>query len=168
MAPARSRLEMAREPVDGLSKGYESLVKRLASLPLHRDWQQADMLPGLHSDAEGLRERVDLCLSVLRAELESLQSRALPVEQVRAGETHCAACGRVVPKAPFCPQCGAVQAAVIACPQCGEKNLLPLHFFPEAVPSSRELFCASCGTALTAVVRALRPDGTLPGSGNPT
>ncbi len=35
-----------------------------------------------------------------------------------------------------------------------------LHFFPEAIPSSKELFCTSCGAGLTPVIRALRPDGT--------
>jgi len=155
-APPRSRLELAKEPVERLSRGYEELVKRLALLPIQRDWQQTDLLPGLQRDAESFRERVDLCLSCLRAELESIRAPTVPVEQVREGETHCAACGRAVPKAPFCPQCGAVQAAVIVCPQCGERNVLPLHFFPEAIPSSKDLFCTSCGAGLTPVVRALR------------
>src|SRR5439155_9919319 len=113
------------------STEYEELLKRLAALPVHRDWLQADLLAGLQKDAEGFRERVDLRLACLQAELESLRTSASSVEQVRAGETHCAACGRTVPKAPFCAQCGSVQPVVVVCPECGEKNVLPVRFFPE-------------------------------------
>jgi hypothetical protein len=156
LAPARSRLEAAREPVQGLDKEYEELLKRLAALPVQRDWLQADLLPALQRDAEGLGERVDLCLSRLRAELEGLQAPAIAREQIPEGETtHCAACGRTVPRAPFCQHCGAVQAVVIVCPECGEKSALPVHLFPEGIPSARELFCTHCGASLTGLVQSL-------------
>ena len=166
-APARSRLQMAREPEPRLSKQYEELLKRLTALPVHRDRQQIDPLPGLQRDAEGFRERVDLCLACLRAELESIQAPAVAAGPLREGEIHCAACGRTVPKAPFCQQCGALQPLVIVCPECGEKNVLPVHFFPEGVPSSKELFCTSCGGVLTALVQVPRtglehPEKTSP------
>lgn len=72
------------------------------------------------------------------------------------GETHCAACGRTVPKSPFCQQCGCVQPLAVVCPKCAEKNLLPVHLFPEGVPSSKELFCTNCGSALTVLLRMPR------------
>jgi prepilin-type N-terminal cleavage/methylation domain-containing protein len=157
MAPARSRLETAREPVQGLAREYEELLRRLAVLPVQRDWLQTDLLPGLQRDAEGLRERVDLCLSCLRAELENIQPSTPSREPTRDGETHCAACGRSVPRAPFCQHCGSLQALVVACPECGEKNVLPLHLFPQGVPAARELFCTRCGALLTGLVQLARP-----------
>jgi hypothetical protein len=152
-APARSRLAVARGPVPTLTKEYEELLKRLAALPVQRDWQQPDLLSGLQRDADALRERVDLCLTCLRAELESIQPPTRTIEEVREGELHCAACGRTVPKAPYCPQCGSVQPVMVVCPECGDKIVLPVHFFPAGVPSSRELFCANCGAILTALLR---------------
>lgn len=153
MAPARSRLQAAIEPVPGLSKGYEDLLKRLATLPVQRDWQQPALLPGLQRDAEAFGERAEVCLACLRAELESVRGPAVSAALAGEGETHCAACGRVVPKAPFCQQCGCEQPVVIVCPECKEKNVLPVHFFPEGVPASKELFCVGCGAVLTAMVR---------------
>jgi prepilin-type N-terminal cleavage/methylation domain-containing protein len=155
-APARSRLEMAREPVPALAREYEELLKRLAALPVQRDWLQTDLLPGLQREAEGFRERVELCLACLRAELEGVRAPAISPEPARAGETHCAACGRTVPRAPFCAQCGAVQPVTVVCPECGEKDVLPAHFFPAGVLPPRELFCTNCGALLTALVRAPR------------
>ncbi len=156
-APARSALEAAREPVPGLGNEHEELLKRLAALPVHRDWPHTDLLTGLQRDVEGFRERVDVSLARLRAELEN--SRAPAVVGAPAGETHhCAACGQAVVKAPFCQQCGAVQPVVIVCPQCGDKNVLPVHFFPNGVPSAKELCCTSCGATLTAMVRLPRTD----------
>jgi hypothetical protein len=132
-APARSRLEMAREPVPALAREYEELLKRLAALPVQRDWLQTDFLAGLQREADGFRERVELCLACLRAELVGVRAPAVTPEPARPGETHCAACGRTVPRAPFCAQCGAVQPVTVVCPECGETNILPVHFFPTGV-----------------------------------
>jgi hypothetical protein len=156
LAPARARLEAAREPAQGLSKEYEELLKRLGALPVHRDWQQTDLLPGLQRDTEEFRERLDLCLARLRAELEEVRASVSSGAQAREGETHCAACGRAIPRAPFCQQCGSVQPVDIVCPECGEKNSLPVHFFPEGVPPFKALFCTRCGALLTALVRVPR------------
>jgi prepilin-type N-terminal cleavage/methylation domain-containing protein len=157
MAPARSRLEVAREPVEGLSKEYEALLTRLAALPARREWQLGDFLPALQRDAEGFGERLDLRLACLRAELEHTgASVQVPTEPPREGDHHCAACGRAVPRAPFCPQCGSVQPVVIVCPKCGERDVLPAHFFPTGVPSARELFCTRCGGVLTGLVQVPR------------
>ncbi|NLY02154.1 MAG: prepilin-type N-terminal cleavage/methylation domain-containing protein [Rhodopirellula sp.] len=155
-APARSRLQTAGEPVPGLSKEYEDLLKRLSWLPAHHRGQETGLLSSLQSDAEGFRERVDLALASLRAELESIRASVISTEPARAGETHCAACGRTVPRAPYCGQCGSIQPVVLVCPQCGEKNLVPVHFFPEGMPPPKELFCTSCGTVLTAMMRMPR------------
>jgi competence protein ComGC len=152
LAAARSRLEVAREPVAGLGKEYEELLKRLAALPVQRDWQQTDLVPNLQKEAAAFRERVDLCLANLGAELAKVQSPAPAGEPTRAGDVHCAACGRTVPGAPFCMLCGAVQPVVIACPACGDRNALPLHLFPAGVAPSRELFCTRCGAELTGLV----------------
>src|SRR5205823_5813730 len=59
---SRSGLEAACEPVAGLAKEYDEFVKRLLMLPTVRDWLQLDVLPSYRSDAEALRERVDLRL----------------------------------------------------------------------------------------------------------
>jgi hypothetical protein len=159
MAPARSRLEVAREPVQTLGREHEELLKRLAALPLQRNWLEADLVAPLQRDAEAFGDRVDLCLAGLRVELESLQPPATPAAPAAEGETHCAACGRTVPRAPFCQQCGAMQPVAVVCPQCGEKNLLPVHLFPQGLPPSGELFCTNCGATLTALVRV--PPGGL-------
>jgi hypothetical protein len=158
-APARARLKAARESVRGLTREHEELLNRLSSLPVYRDWQLSHLLPDLKKDAHALGERVNLCLLRLRAELTDILASDATGEPVRAGQTHCAACGRTVPRAPFCQQCGAVQAVAIVCPQCGEKNLLPAHLFPPGGPLSRELFCTGCGTVLTGMVRLPQPAG---------
>jgi hypothetical protein len=143
-----------RETTQALGREYDGLLRRLDALPLQRDRFQADLLPALRKDAEALRERVDLALAALRSEREAVRAATAPAEPGRAEETHCAACGRDVPSAPFCLQCGAVQPAVVACPRCGEKTVLPLHLFPGAAPATRQLFCTKCGTDLTALARA--------------
>jgi prepilin-type N-terminal cleavage/methylation domain-containing protein len=153
MAPARSSLEDARGPVQGLSIEYEALLKRLPTLPLVRDWQLADLLVNLQRDAEAFRERVDLCLACLRAELENIRASTSPGEQIREDQTHCAACGRTVPRAPFCQQCGSAQAVVVVCPECGDKSVLPIHWFPEGASAFGELFCTSCGAVLTGKIQ---------------
>jgi hypothetical protein len=155
-APARSRLEMTKEPAQALSKQYEDLLKRFSSLPIHRDWTLSGVLPSLEQDAEGLRERVDQCLASLSADLAAIQAPAVPAEHVREGETHCAACGQSVSKAPFCQQCGGQQPLVVVCPECQATNVLPVHLFPEGVPSGKELFCTGCGSVLTGLVRSPR------------
>ncbi|NUQ61341.1 MAG: prepilin-type N-terminal cleavage/methylation domain-containing protein [Pirellulales bacterium] len=152
----RSRLETAREPVQGLNKEYEEMQKRFSWLPVQGDSQHMGLVTGLRNDAEAFRERVELALEYLRVELKSVEAPASSPEQAREGKTHCAACGQTVPKAPFCAQCGSVQPVLLACPRCGERNVLPVHFFPEGVPSSKELFCIRCGEILTALVRAVR------------
>ncbi len=157
-APVRSRIQTAREPVPGLGKEYEELLKRLSWLPAHPPWPQTDVLSSLRSDAEGFRERVELALARLRAELESIQPSAASAEPDRKGQTHCAACGRTVPRAPFCAQCGSLQPVLVVCPQCGERNVLPVHFFPEGTPSSTELYCTRCGEVLTNLVRMPRTE----------
>jgi hypothetical protein len=152
-APARSRLQMAGEAVPTLVKEYEQLLTRLGVLPVARDWQQLENLSGLQREADAFRERVDLRLACLRAELEGSQpAAAAPAEPSRAGDIHCAACGRSVPAAPFCQQCGAVQALVVVCPKCGEKDVLPMHYIPGGIPSGKELFCTNCGATLTPLV----------------
>jgi prepilin-type N-terminal cleavage/methylation domain-containing protein len=157
-APARSRLEMARGAVQGLTKEYEELLKRLVALPVQREWQQIDLLPGLQQDVERFRERLDLVLTCLRAELETTQvPTPVSAAEARDGETHCAACGRIVPRAPFCQQCGSVQPVMLACPKCGQQATLPVHFFNDGASPSRELYCTSCGTTLTSMVRVPRP-----------
>lgn len=155
-APARSRLEMAKEPAQAINKQYEDLLKRLSSLPIQRDWVLSGVLPSLEREAEGLRERVDLCLASLSAELATIQAPAASAEQVREGETHCAACGQIVPKAPYCQQCGAQQPLVVVCPECQATNTLPVHLFPEGVPAGKVLFCTGCGSIVTGLVRVPR------------
>jgi prepilin-type N-terminal cleavage/methylation domain-containing protein len=156
MAPARSRLEVAREPARALSKEYEALLQRLATLPVVRDWQQADLLPSLQKDADALREQVDLRLACLRAEMENIQPPVTAVEQPTEGENHCPACGQITPQAPYCQHCGAVQPVLIVCPGCGDRNVVARHLFPQGVPPHGELFCTRCGAVLTGSVRGPR------------
>lgn len=155
-SPAQSGLAAAREPVQGLTQGYEELVRRLAALPVRREWAQSELLPSLQREAEVFRDRVDLALACLRAELQSTQPPAAGPEHPGEGQTHCAACGRTVAKAPYCQQCGAVQPAVLTCGECGQTNVVPIHLFPEGGPAARELFCTNCGASLTAVLAATR------------
>ena len=166
-AAARSRLEVAREPVQRMSGEYEGLLMRLRALPVCRDWLQSDLLPALQRDAEVFREQVGLRLACLRAELETVRGPTASVEQAGEGENHCAACGLTTPRAPFCLHCGSVQPVKVVCPGCGEKDVLPLHFFPEGIPPTRELFCTRCSTVLTGMVRAPRP-GSIPSGEKPS
>ena len=92
----------------------------------------------------------------LCAELEGIHARGSLVEQVREGEIHCVACGRTVPKAPFCQQCGCLQPLVLVCLECGEKSVLPVHFLPGGASFAKQLFCAVCGSVLTAQVHLPR------------
>jgi hypothetical protein len=156
MSPFRSKLKAAVEPVKRLNKEYQELLKRAEALPIHRDLALADMVPFLQKDANDFRERVDASLACLRAELEIVRGEAAPVEQVLQEQTHCAACGQNVPKAPFCLECGSIQPIVIVCAECGEKDVVPAHFFPEGALASKEFFCSGCGAVLTGKLRVPR------------
>jgi hypothetical protein len=145
----RARLELARASVPGLTREYDELATRLAMLPVREEWQQPDLIPTLRKAAEDLRERTESRLASLRAELDA----ARPPAQSRDGETHCAACGLLVPRAPFCQRCGAVQPVDVVCPGCGLVSTLPSHLIPGGVSGACELFCTRCGTGLTAQVR---------------
>jgi prepilin-type N-terminal cleavage/methylation domain-containing protein len=151
-----------RESVQVLGHEYAELLRRFDALPLQRDRFQADLLPALRKDMEALGERVGLAQAVLRSQRQALQTAGTSAEAGPEGRTHCAACGRDAPRAPFCPQCGAVQPVVLACPQCGEKSQLPLHLFLGGTPATRELFCTRCGTNLTALARGagVRSEGS--------
>jgi prepilin-type N-terminal cleavage/methylation domain-containing protein len=153
---ARSRLQAARKPVDDLNREHGELLMRLAVLPVRRDWLQPDLVPALKSDADALGHRLDQALACLKAELQNVRPTTSTTEQPREDQTHCAACGQVVPRAPFCLQCGSLQPVVIACPECETTNALPVHLFPDEVPSSKDLFCSRCGTVLTGMVRRRR------------
>lgn len=155
-AQVRSRLDIARKPVDDLSREHGELLQRLANLPVKRDWLQPDLVPALKTDADALGERIDQARASLNAEMQNVRPPASLIEQPREDQTHCAACGQVVPRAPYCLQCGSLQPVVIACPECQATNVLPVHLFPEDVPSSRDLFCSQCGTILTGMVRRRR------------
>ncbi len=153
MDASRSRLRIARDPVNGLGAEYEELLKRLTDLPVHRDWQQVDLVPTLQQDLEAFAARVDVCLRGLRTELETLKSAVTSGEPAREGPIHCAACGQSVPRSPFCSQCGAIQPLTVVCPGCGETNDLPVHFFPPGVVATRSLFCTGCGTNLSSLIQ---------------
>jgi len=163
-APARSRLKFAKDPVPALSHEYEELLKRLVALPVRRDWQQPDLLPGLQQETEGFRDRVEQSLTHLRAELAGVQAASPSPEATEDGATHCAACGQSVPKAPYCSRCGSTQPVVAVCPECGDRVVVPIHFFPEGVPPARELCCTRCGAILTEMVRTQSPSNGRSGT----
>jgi prepilin-type N-terminal cleavage/methylation domain-containing protein len=154
LAPARTRLEFALGPVAGLGKEHEELLKRLSIIPVQRDWLQAEVLPALQRDADAFQERLDLALTNLRTELDSARGFVPHAGvAVHDTETHCAACSRTVPRAPFCQQCGSAQPVDIVCPQCGLQTAFPIHLLTQGVPTSRELFCTRCGALLTGLIR---------------
>ena len=121
-----------------LSNEYDELLKRLNAVPVQRDWLQVDLVPSLQRDAEAFRDRLDAALAT-----------SAPVVGADTGDqTHCAACGRTVPRSTFCQQCGARQAATVKCGRCGEKTVVPIHLFPNGKPPAAELFCTTCGTTI--------------------
>ena len=129
-----------------LSNEYEELLKRLAAVPVQRDWLQVDLVPQLQRDAEAFRERLDAALANVAPEAAAVPS----------DHTHCAACGRTVPRATFCQACGSRQAATVTCGRCGEKTVLPVHWFPDGKPPVGELFCTHCGSTISGAVSAAR------------
>jgi hypothetical protein len=112
-------------------------------LPSQRDWLQADLLPNLRAEAEGLRERLDATLPALAVDEAPASA---PTAGGTAAEHHCAACGHAVPPAPFCSHCGSRQAVEATCGQCGTRTLLPMHLLPSGISSA--LFCTHCGAAM--------------------
>lgn len=143
--PLRAKLEYARNAAQTLDAEHTEILRRLASLPPRRDWQLPDDLPNLQREVEGFRTRSEQTLASLGAELDRDNAES---DQITPTVRHCSACGRSVPRAKFCQECGAVQSLLIGCPSCGDKNVLPIHLFPEGVPATKGLFCACCGTEL--------------------
>jgi hypothetical protein len=131
-----------------LSNEYDELLKRLAAVPVQRDWLQVDLVPQLQRDAEAFRERLDAALADVMPAAEAAAAQS--------DQTHCAACGRTVPRATFCQACGSRQAATVTCGQCGEKTVLPIHWFAEGKPPAGELFCTNCGSTISGAVSAAR------------
>lgn len=144
----RTRLERAREPVDGLEKEYEDLTKRLSYLPDERMWQSDETCSALEQKANAFEDRLEPVLASLQSELDIVQSllksRDLPA---RDGEIHCLTCGHVVPDAPFCQNCGSPRPLIVACGGCGQRVILPVHLLAEG-EQDRALFCTRCGLRL--------------------
>jgi hypothetical protein len=126
-----------------MSTEYDALVKRLVTVPLQRDWIQIDLLPQLQKEAANFRARVERAAAIAPATAASEGDR-----------THCAACGRDVPRAGFCQRCGVRQAMDVACRQCGDRTVLPVHYVPDGVLPAKELFCTRCGASLTPLAAA--------------
>jgi len=127
-----------------LSNEYDELLKRLAAVPVQRDWLQVDLVPQLQRDAEAFRERLDAALANVTPAAEA--------GTATSDQTHCAACGRTVPRATFCQACGSRQAATVACGHCGEKTVVPIHWFADGRPPAGELFCTHCGNTIGSAI----------------
>jgi prepilin-type N-terminal cleavage/methylation domain-containing protein len=150
LAPARARLESAREPVEGLRKAYEALTKRLSYIPSEPSWEAADTCSSLERDADAFRDRLEPHVARLKAEVAGYQAaRKSAAPAANGGEAHCAACGRAAPGAAFCPHCGSALPTPATCAGCGERIVIPVHLVPED-RQGRALHCPRCGTRLLA------------------
>jgi prepilin-type N-terminal cleavage/methylation domain-containing protein len=148
LAVARTRLAKAREPLASLRKDHEELAKQ-AAVP--RPWIPELGVAGLRPlerDAAALADRLRPHRELLQRELAAfLEARRALAGPATGGQSHCTACGRSVPEAPFCPQCGAPRAALLACPECRREVTVPRHLL-QASNTAPRLFCAACGTAM--------------------
>jgi hypothetical protein len=111
------------------------------------------LLPNLRRDSETLKEKLATHLAALHPDGARTFAEAPVVSETSTTRHHCAACGHLVPKAPFCQQCGATQPMALACPGCDMTHNLPLHFLSKEAPPTKDLFCTQCGTNLTSLVR---------------
>ncbi|HVF10842.1 MAG TPA: prepilin-type N-terminal cleavage/methylation domain-containing protein [Abditibacteriaceae bacterium] len=155
LAPARSRLARAREPVSELHKAHQDLENRLTHIPVQPDWEPTETFNRLEREAAAFRSRIEPHVTRLQTELaayrQALKSVATPA---REGQLHCVACGQPVPDAPFCQQCGCVHPIIATCAGCGERITIPVHLLAEGRQDTA-LFCSRCGTRVpTLLARA--------------
>jgi hypothetical protein len=145
VAPLRSRLERAREPIHGLNKEYKELLERLSYVPDQPNGGFSDYCEGMERKADRLQERLEPHLTNRQTELAAYPSTRNSLSPAfREGDIHCLACGQAVPEAPFCLNCGTTQPRVTACAGCGERLVLPIHLIAEE-QQNRTLFCMGCG-----------------------
>ena len=141
---ARTRLESARGPVEGLRKEYEELVRRASVLTTPTNPASSETCLYIGRNTEAFRNKLEACLLLLITEVASFQGvvKGLSPTATDSG-SHCVACGQSSPATPFCQQCGNPRAS-IACPGCGRQMMLPLHWLANrtSVPA---LFCPHCG-----------------------
>jgi hypothetical protein len=147
LAAARSRLEQALGPVEGLRKEYDELTKRMPSLAARPFTPFDDHLKEVGRTATAFRDRLEPHLARLRAELAAVRESLKPSASVSDGQVHCAACGRVTAAASFCQHCGAARAAEKTCPECRQQILIPIHLLPHESKAAA-LFCTHCGARL--------------------
>lgn len=144
----RTRLERARESLGELREEYDKLVKRLRALPTEPGWDANESCSRLEREAAAFQERLQSHLSHLFTEMDGYRAALQPeTADANAGESHCAACGRAAPPAPFCLHCGSARPVVETCSGCGERIVMPLHLLGKKAPAG-PLFCPRCGTGM--------------------
>ena len=144
-AGARARLERVREPVSGLVKEYEELVKRLSYVTSQTGWEAGEIIKSYQREVDSFAERLEPRIALLQSELAEWQPEPVPMGDLTESELHCAACGKVTPDAPFCPHCGSARPEATTCTGCGERIIIPLHLLAKEGRSA-PLFCPRCGT----------------------
>ncbi len=144
----RTRLERARESLVELREEYDKLVKRLRALPTEPGWEAHETCSHMEREAAAFQERLQSHLSHLLVEMDGYRAALKPEStDPSAGESHCAACGKAAPRAPFCLHCGSARPAVETCSGCGERTIVPLHLLGKKAATG-PLFCAGCGTSV--------------------
>jgi hypothetical protein len=146
LAAARSRLERAIGPVEGLRKDYEELAKRAALLTSLPFTPFDGTLNRVERETGAFRDRLEPHIALLRGELAAFQSAVKSLAPpAREGQLHCVACGRSTPDAPFCQHCGVSQAATAVCAECHQQMVMPVHLLADR-GQAPVLFCPHCGT----------------------
>lgn len=146
---ARGRLGKSREPVSGLMKEYDELIKGLPYIHDETRSRAVLLCSDLERRTDAFRDRLEPALVNLQAELTAYQSALLSLAPpIGEGEVHCSACGKTVPDAPFCQQCGAACPLRVTCAGCGDRIVIPVHLLVGGTDgkSVRTLFCPHCGT----------------------
>ena len=145
LAAARSRLERATGPVEGLRKDYEELAKRTALLTSLAFTPFEGTLDKVERETGAFRDRLEPHLALLRDELAAFKSAAKSLAPpAREGQIHCVACGRSTADAPFCQHCGVPRAAIAVCTECHQQMVMPVHLLADR-SQAPVLFCPLCG-----------------------
>jgi hypothetical protein len=152
LAAARSRLQQAVGPLEGLRKEYEELTKRLSSLASAPFTPFDTSIRAIERQAAAFRDRLEPHIALLRAELvtfhDAVRSLTAPAQD---GHVYCISCGRMTPEAPYCQHCGSARAAIRTCPECHHPMVVPVHLLEEKSKGA-PLFCTHCGTRLPSIM----------------
>jgi prepilin-type N-terminal cleavage/methylation domain-containing protein len=151
LAAARSRLERALGPCEGLSKDHTDLSKELSCLGSAAFSPLSSGLEHVERKAADFSDRLEPQLALLRTELQNFHEAAKSLGALgEKGLVHCIACGRTTPAAPFCQYCGSAHAAIRTCPDCHQQMILPVHLLC-GEGKTAALFCTHCGGRLPAL-----------------